>query len=52
MGSYPARWTAFLSRSAEEHGFSWAYWEFCAGFGVYNRATKDWINPLYKAMVP
>jgi endoglucanase len=47
-----ALWTAFLARSAEEHGFSWAYWEFCAGFGVYDPALKQWVAPLHKALVP
>lgn len=47
-----ARWTAFLARSAEQRGFSWSYWEFCAGFGVYDRAAKNWVEPLYKALIP
>lgn len=47
-----ARWTAFLARQAEERGISWAYWEFCAGFGVYDRQTQDWVAPIYQALIP
>jgi endoglucanase len=47
-----AAWTAFVARSAEEHGFSWAYWEFGAGFGVYNPARRDWNAPLLEALIP
>ncbi len=31
------RWTTFVSRFFEQQGFSWAYWEFSAGFGIYDR---------------
>ncbi len=31
-----ARWTRFVTREAEKLGFSWAYWEFCSGFGAYD----------------
>jgi endoglucanase len=47
-----ARWTEFMARSAEEHGFSWAYWEFCSGFGVYDSALKQWVEPLHNALIP
>ena len=30
-----AHWTEFCARLFEEMGFSWHYWEFCSGFGVY-----------------
>ncbi len=46
------RWTEYVARSAERHGFSWAYWEFCAGFGIYNRDTQQWIQPLLQALIP
>lgn len=32
-----ARWTAYIREQAELKQFSWAYWEFGAGFGVYGR---------------
>jgi endoglucanase len=47
-----ARWTAFVARAAEKQGFAWAYWEFCAGFGVYDPAAKVWREPLLKALIP
>lgn len=47
-----ARWTAFLAREAEERGISWAYWEFGAGFGVYDRGAQRWVEPIYKALIP
>lgn len=51
MGSR-ARWTAFVAREAEARGISWAYWEFCAGFGVYDTTKNDWNWPLLTALIP
>jgi endoglucanase len=47
-----ARWTAFVAREAESLGFSWAYWEFCSGFGVYDPAGNRWRDPLLRALLP
>ncbi len=47
-----ALWTAFIARQAEKKGFSWTYWEFCAGFGVYDRQEKRWNEPLVRALIP
>lgn len=47
-----ARWTAFISRTAEEYGFSWTYWEFCSGFGVYDAGRRQWNQELLKALLP
>lgn len=33
------RWTRFLSRWFEEQGFSWAYWEWNSGFGIFDPKT-------------
>lgn len=46
------RWTEFVAREAEERGVSWAYWEFCAGFGVYNPLAGVWNEALLAALVP
>lgn len=46
------RWTSFVAREAERHGFSWAYWEFCAGFGPYDLKTNSWREPLKEALIP
>ena len=47
-----ARWTAAVRKEAEARGFSWAYWEFGAGFGVYDRDAQTWRQPLLDALVP
>ncbi|MBN2086177.1 MAG: glycoside hydrolase family 5 protein [Anaerolineales bacterium] len=47
-----ALWTAFVAREAEAESFSWAYWEFCAGFGLYDLATNRWRDPLLRALLP
>jgi endoglucanase len=31
---------------------SWAYWEFGAGFGVYDREQNRWNDALLRALVP
>lgn len=45
------RWTNFLARWFEQQGFSWAYWEFSAGFGIYDPATNYYLTPLIDALV-
>ncbi len=47
-----ALWTTFVARQAESRNMSWAYWEFCAGFGVYDRTLNDWNYPLLRALIP
>lgn len=46
------RWTTFVTRAAEQKGFSWSYWEFCSGFGVYNQQTGEWLTKLLQALIP
>jgi endoglucanase len=47
-----ALWTAYVARQAEERGMSWAYWEFCSGFGVYDKEMGRWNDDLLEALVP
>jgi hypothetical protein len=47
-----ARWTTFVAREAEARNFTWAYWEFGAGFGVYDRNAMSWHLPLMTALIP
>ncbi len=47
-----ARWTATVREEAEARGIMWAYWEFGAGFGVYDRKSQSWRTPLLEALVP
>jgi endoglucanase len=46
-----ARWTRFIVREAGRLGFSFAYWEFCAGFGAYDPRANAWREPLKAALV-
>jgi len=46
------RWTAYIARQAETHGISWGYWEFCAGFGLYDPQAGEWRTPLLRALIP
>jgi endoglucanase len=59
FGSYSAadqtsrmRWTYFIARSAEEHEISWGYWEYCAGFGVFDKEANQWRDWLLAALIP
>jgi len=45
-----AKWTAFCARTFESFGFSWAYWEFYAGFGVFDPVNGIWRNFLLNAL--
>ncbi len=51
-----SRWTTFLSRYFEQQNFSWAYWEFSAGFGFYDPNQKtlnsDLVNALLHNPIP
>ncbi len=47
-----ARWTTFVAREAEARGFSWGYWEFCSGFGLYDLSTSKWREELVQALIP
>lgn len=46
-----AKWTAAITGEAEKRGWSWAYWEFGAGFGVYDREKKVWHASLRDALL-
>lgn len=45
------RWTSFVARTAEDLGFSWAYWEFGAGFGVYDPKQQTWNESIVQALI-
>jgi endoglucanase len=46
-----ARYTAFVARTAEKLGFSWAYWQFDSDFIVYNIEKESWVEPILKALM-
>ena len=33
-------------------GGSWSYWEFGAGFGIYDRENRRWRTELLNALIP
>lgn len=45
------KWSNFLARWFEQQGFSWAYWEFSAGFGIFNPANSQYLTPLVDALL-
>ena len=45
------RWTRFLIRWFEQQGFSWAYWEWNSGFGIYNPQSGEYNQRLIDALV-
>jgi endoglucanase len=51
-GASRVRWTAFVREAAEQRGIAWAYWEFGAGFGIYDRDTNAWRKSLLHALLP
>ncbi|MEZ4636743.1 MAG: glycoside hydrolase family 5 protein [Caldilineaceae bacterium] len=46
------QWTRHVARTAEGLGMSWHYWEFGAGFGVYDPAGQEWRVELLDALLP
>lgn len=46
-----ARYTAFVARTAESYGFSWAYWQFDSDFIVYNIDEEQWVVPILNALM-
>jgi endoglucanase len=47
------RWTKCVADTAAAHGFSFTYWDFCAGyFGLYDPQAKVWHKELLNALGP
>ncbi len=46
------RYTAFIARTAEQFGFSWAYWQFDSDFIVYDIDKDQWFEPIRNALLP
>ncbi len=46
------RWMNHVSREAEKYNFSWAYWEFCAGFGLFDATANKWRKKLLNSIIP
>jgi endoglucanase len=45
-------WTRAVREEAEARGFSWAYWELAAGFGVLEPNSLQWRRPLLNTLLP
>lgn len=45
-------WTTAVRSAAEQRGFAWGYWEFCAGFGIYDPIADQWRQTLLEALIP
>lgn len=46
-----ARYTAYVARTAEIFGFSWAYWQFDSDFIVYDVEKETWVMPILNALM-
>ena len=46
-----AFFTRAMRDAAERRGMSWAYWEYDAGFGVYDLKAHQWRQPLRDALL-
>jgi endoglucanase len=45
------RWTTYVVDAMAARGFSWGYWEFCAGFGAYDPDAQAWRPELLQALI-
>lgn len=43
-------WTKAVLSEAEKRGFTTCYWEFGAGFGLYDPEKNEWRTPLLEAL--
>lgn len=44
------KWTTYLARFFEENNFSWAYWEWSAGFGIFDKSNNTYNSVLRDAL--
>jgi endoglucanase len=51
MGSR-VRYLGFVTRLAEEMGWSWAYWQFDSDFILYDIPNDRWVEPVLNALIP
>ena len=45
-------YTSWVARTAESLGWAWTYWQFDSDFIVWDMAKDDWVQPIWKALVP
>ena len=46
------RYTSHVARTAESLGWAWTYWQFDSDFVVYDIGKDDWVQPIWKALIP
>jgi endoglucanase len=46
------RYINSVVRSAEERGWSWAYWQFDSDFILYDIPRDSWVEPIRNALIP
>ena len=44
------RWTTFIVRQAQRHGWSWAWWQFDGDFVLYDVSQDRWTEPILHAL--
>jgi endoglucanase len=44
-------WTRAVVEEAEAREIGWCYWEWAAGFGIYDRNRRE-FNEIYRALIP
>ena len=47
-----ARYLSFVARSAESHGWAWAYWQFDHDFAAFDGARQMWKQDILRAIIP
>ena len=46
-----ALWIEAVRKEAESRGFSWCYWEFGAGFGIFDTESEQWDQIMLDALL-
>ena len=46
------RYAEAVARTAESHGWSWAWWQFDSDFILYDLDKGSWTEPILKALLP
>jgi endoglucanase len=47
-----ARYVAFVARTAEAAGWSWAYWQFDSDFLLWDMDRDTWVETTLRALIP
>ena len=45
-------WTQAVRREAENHNFSYGYWELCSWFGIYDVKSHTWNKDILEVLTP